>query len=251
MSRVLHTHLLPELFSPDELTGGVAVVIDILRASTTMTTALAHGARCILPRLHVEEALAEKQHFPADSVLLGGERGGVLIPGFDLGNSPSDYSAERVSQKTVLFTTSNGTKALARCASAEEVLIGCFLNLSAVTNWLAEETRPIHLVCAGTNGQITLEDCLFAGVLAQHLQATAQETQTNDSTRICLNLAERWGTDSSQILAGLQHSQGGRNLTALQLADDLLTCAQLDSISIVPVWNKQTAQIDIGSKKSS
>lgn len=265
MPRLLQTHLLPELFEPSVLAGGVAVVIDILRASTTMTSALAHGARAVRPCLQVEEALAERDHYPDGTVLLGGERGGLLIPGFDLGNSPNDYTPDRVAHKTVLFTTTNGTKALHRCTAAAEILIGCFLNLSAVADWLADETRPIHLVCAGTNGQVTLEDCLFAGALATRLmtppevqnaeiqhaaQHTATDWGTNDSTRICQTLSDRWGGEVSLIAAGLAHSQGGRNLQALQLGDDVRTCAQLDRYAMVPVWNQHTAQIDIGSKKS-
>ncbi len=161
----LAAHLLPALTSADELAGGVVVMIDVLRASTTITTALAAGAVEVFPLGEVEQsqqkAAALRQTLDRPPVL-GGERGGLPIDGFDLGNSPSEYTAQSVGARTVIFTTTNGTQALLICGAAKRVLIGSFVNFSAVLRQLTGEL-PIHLLCAGTRGRITREDVLFAG----------------------------------------------------------------------------------------
>src|SRR5687768_3032349 len=124
MPRTLDVHFLPELTSPEELAGGVVVVIDVLRASTTITYALAAGARELIPCLEIDDARAAATKLPPAQVVLGGERQGLPIAGFDLGNSPRDYTPERVGGKTVVFTTTNGTKAMLQCRQAARVLIG-------------------------------------------------------------------------------------------------------------------------------
>jgi len=242
MPRPLTTHLLPALFDPGELRDGIAVVIDILRASSTIATALANGAKCVVPCETIETAWARAELLSRDSLLLGGERHGVRIKGFDLGNTPTNYSAERVSGKTIFFTTTNGTKALHRCDQAERVLVGSFVNRDAVLEDLRASDRPIHLVCAGTNGAVTLEDCLFAGELTRQLTAGG-EWQLNDSSRMSRSLAERWNADAGTLLAGLQESQGGRNLHRLKLSADVAYCAEQNRLAILPVWNSQRNEI--------
>lgn len=244
-ARLLSTHLIPEQFQPDELRGGQAVVIDILRASSTIVTALFHGAATVIPCLTIEQARQEQEQPGSGPVLLGGERGGLLIPGFDLGNSPRDYTEARVAGKTILFTTTNGTKALHRCAQAERVLVGCFLNLSGIVAELTGATGDVHLVCAGTDGQITLEDCLFAGTLAQRLIAGGQDWEINDGTRIGLALAEKWSTTPDTLHAGLLQSRGGRNLARLGLASDVAECGCIDERNIVPSWKAKRNRIDL------
>src|SRR5690349_17308087 len=129
MPRSLQVHLLPKLFEPDELRGSIAVILDILRASTTIIHALAHGAECVIPTEEIDEALRIKSSLPAGTVLLGGERDGLLIPGFDLDNNPFAYPKETVAGKTLVFTTTNGTRALKRALQADRILIGAFVNL--------------------------------------------------------------------------------------------------------------------------
>ncbi|MFN3158722.1 MAG: 2-phosphosulfolactate phosphatase [Rubinisphaera brasiliensis] len=242
MARSLTTHLLPALFDLSELAGGIAVVIDILRASSTIATALANGAKSVVPCESIEAAWAQVESLERTTLLLGGERHGVRIEGFDLGNTPTDYSPERVAARTIYFTTTNGTKALHRCDQAERVLIGSFLNRDAVVEDLQRSELPIHLVCAGTNGAVTLEDCLFAGEVVRQLTA-AGDWQLNDSSRISCSLAERWNSDSGSLLAGLQESQGGRNLHRLKLSADVAYCAEQNRLAILPVWNSQRNEI--------
>lgn len=189
------THLLPKHFSPDQLTGGIVVAIDILRASSTISTALANGAESVIPCEQVEQAYQIREQFPEDSTILGGERNGVIIDGFDLGNSPGDYSSNQVSGKKVLFTTTNGTRAIHRCRKAKAVFIGSFLNLSAVARKLRQYTEPIHLVCAGTDGRITTEDCLFAGAIAEELiEPTDLQANAVDGTPVKLKVSSFFGS---------------------------------------------------------
>ena len=242
MVSTLSVHLLPELFRPEEVSGGIAVVIDILRASTTICHALEAGANSVVPCLSVEEARELKLQRP--EVLLGGERGGVVIEGFDLDNSPRAYTAERVAGKTIVFTTSNGTKALLRCREAEAVVVGAFSNISAVVESLISRGLPIHLVCAGTNGAITGEDVLFAGAVVEKVLANSPTTHlANDSAQIA---AQFWTANSESettFKAAMHGSRGGRNLTQLGLAADIETACQQDLFNFVPVWDSQSNTI--------
>jgi len=233
MPRPIFVHFLPTLFEPDDVVGSIAVVVDILRASTTITHALANGADCVIPCATVEEAFAARNELPTGTCLLGGERGGVRIDGFDLSNSPTGYNPDTVRGKSIGFTTTNGTGALIRAEKADDVLIGAFVNLSAVTDRLRTSELPVHIVCAGTNGQITGEDVLFAGALVDKLgDGAAEEFETSDSTRIALDhWRDESGNGSTDALqAALRRSQGGRNLIELGYDRDIATAADTDSV---------------------
>jgi 2-phosphosulfolactate phosphatase len=143
--RDLRVHFLPELIAPDDLAGSTCVVIDVLRATTTMIYALAAGATAVIPRLTIDDARQRAGVFPAGQAILGGERGGLKIEGFDVGNSPAEYSPAIVGGKTIVLTTTNGTKALLYCQQAAEVLIGAFVNLSAVCSVLSKGADSINL----------------------------------------------------------------------------------------------------------
>ena len=233
MPRPFFVHLLPRLFEPDDVVGSIVVVVDILRASTTITHALAHGADCVIPCGTVEEALAVRNDLPTGTCLLGGERGGVRINGFDLSNSPTDYGPDVVRGKSIGFTTTNGTRALIRAEKANHVLIGAFVNLSAVTDRLRTSELPVHIVCAGTNGQITGEDVLFAGaVVSQLVDRCAEDFETTDSARIAL---DHWRQESGNgsaaaLQAALRRSKGGQNLIELGYDHDIATAANTDSV---------------------
>jgi 2-phosphosulfolactate phosphatase len=238
----LAVHFLPALVIPDELAAGDVVMIDVLRASTTITHALAAGAAAVIPCREVDEARQLAANFPAGEVVLGGERGGLPIEGFHLGNSPAEYTQATVAGKTVVFTTTNGTLALMQCRAAARVLVGGFVNLSAVVERLSGE-RPIHLLCAGTRGRITREDVLCAGAISELLLDTvADETLINDQTRIavdCWRAGVPHGARPPKALAGelslaLHDTQGGRNLVAIGLEHDIDSAAEVDRFDIVP-----------------
>ncbi|HVW36987.1 MAG TPA: 2-phosphosulfolactate phosphatase [Pirellulales bacterium] len=242
---------MPLLTSPEELAGGAVVVIDVLRATTTIIHAIAAGARAVIPCLEIDEARRAAAGYPPGEALLGGERGGLKIEGFDLGNSPEEYNRAAVGGKTVVLTTTNGTRAMMLCRQAKRVLVGAFVNASAVARELMLEER-VHLLCAGTEGEITREDVLFAGRVADQLlrtAATEEETEQNDPCRIArecyLNVvaAARSTADSVPEAAAqeiavlsqeLRHSQGGRNLIGAGLEHDIGVAAQVDRFAIVP-----------------
>jgi len=245
---MLSVHFLPLLVAVDELAAGDVVMIDVLRASTTITHALAAGATAVIPCREVDEARQIAANLPAGTVLLGGERGGLPISGFHLGNSPTEYTHAAVEGKTVVFTTTNGTLALMQCQSAAHVFIGGFVNLSAVHARLRGE-RPIHLLCAGTRGRITREDILFAGALSERLlESVVDANAVNDQTRIAVDTwraAVPHGARPPKALAGelslaLHDTEGGRNLMAIGLEHDIDTAAQVDHFNIVP-------QLDVSS----
>lgn len=256
----LNVHFLPALMNTSNLAGGTVVIIDILRASSTMITALQNGAKRVIPCGTPDEARLIFEKSNAESVLLGGERGGILIEGFDCGNSPTEYPPGRVAGKTIAFTTTNGTQALLKSASAETILIGAFVNRQAVVDRLRNDRRPVHLVCAGTDGEITGEDVLFAGAVVEALIQTEADTHStanrwtlNDCARIAQGFwRQSVGDDSNSVGAGkpsakiesaMRLTHGGRNLCDLGYDNDIRLCSVVDSIQRVPMLNRATGDL--------
>ena len=261
MSHQLHVHLLPSLIEADALNGGTAVIIDILRASSTMITALQNGATRVIPCGTTEEAFRLREQSPNESIILGGERGGVKIQGFDYGNSPAEYSTAAVAGRTVVFTTTNGTKAILKASPAATILIGAFLNRAVIADRLLQERRDTHLICAGTDGIVTGEDVLFAGAIVDELIANdASESEVsrrwvlNDSAVMAWSLwrkkvadVAQGGTDPADqhgavcecLALAMRDTQGGRNLVSLGYDSDIGLCSQLDQFRIIPKLDRQ------------
>lgn len=223
--------------SQRDLSDTVCVVFDILRATSTMVTALANGATAIIPVAEIPEALAIRQQQP--SVLLAGERDGVRIRAFltggidfDLGNSPREFIRERVEGKTIVITTTNGTRALRACASAKKVLVGSFLNLRSVATWIREQSPPhLLLVCGGTYEQATLEDTLAAGALCEKIWPHYALGQVADSAEIARRI---YPLLQSDLFGAMRHSRNGQRLLANPaLRDDVRACVQRETISLV------------------
>ena len=242
MPTSLAVHFLPALVAKDQLAGADVVMIDVLRASTTIVHALSAGAAAVIPCQEVEDARRLAANLRGEPVVLGGERGGRPIDGFDLGNSPTEYTHSAVHGKTLVFTTTNGTLALMQCTAAARVVIGSFVNLSTLAQRLTGE-RPIHLLCAGTRGGITREDVLCAGAISELLlQSVVDPTRINDQVRIaldCWHAAVPHGARPPKALAGelslaLHDTQGGRNLLAIGMEHDIDTAAEVDRFEIVP-----------------
>ena len=218
-----------------------AIVIDVLRATSVMTTALHNGAASVMTCREVGEArqLSAAMQPPA---LLCGERGCKPIDGFDLGNSPAEYTRDRVRNRTLVLTTTNGTRAIAAVRQMDQVWIGSFLNLTAVVNRL-RDCRHVHLVCAGTEGRVTLEDVLLAGAIVWCCQRVHDGEPDDDDSVLALQLWRSWfpqqvvqncmpsGEDLSRRF---RETRGGRNLLKLGFDADLERCARIDSISVVP-----------------
>lgn len=239
----VHVHLLPELVTPEALRGGCAVVIDVLRATTTMVYALAAGCTTILPCVEVAEAQQRAGELRVGRGLLGGERGGVKLPDFDLGNSPLEYTPEVCRGNTLVFTTSNGTRALLRAAAAERVLVAAFVNFSAVCEQLQAEERPLHIVCAGRVGAVALEDTLLAGALVDFVCGIGT-VRLNDGARLAWDCFEQHG----QCLAGaLELSAAGAHLRQLGYDDDIHAAAEVDRFALVPELRREPWRVEVGA----
>jgi 2-phosphosulfolactate phosphatase len=241
--REVQVHLLPGLAPPGRLAGGVAVVIDVLRASTTIIQALAAGCLAVRPCAEVDEARQLADGMRAGRVLLGGERGGKPLPGFDLGNSPREYTSALCRGNTLVLTTTNGTQALLRAAEAERVLVAGFVNYSAVCEQLHKDTRPVHIVCAGTEGSVALEDTLLAGALVDFLCEVA-EVHLNDAARLAWDCFENHG----RVLAGaLEISEGGTILRRLGYDEDIEAAARVDQFALVPELRREPLRVEVGA----
>lgn len=239
MTQSVQVHLLPRFLQTGQLEGAVAVVIDVLRASTTIIHALAHGACSVKPCESIDRARGTAAQWSEQSVLLGGERGGERIDGFDLGNSPLEYTPDRVAGKTIVFTTTNGTRALQQCRSAAQVLIGTFANRTALLRLLQKDGRPVRLICAGTDGHLSGEDILFAGALADSLDPAAADVQTE----LAIDYFRARGSNAASLLQTIRDSRGGRNLLRLGRDADIDRASQCDLFDIVPVWDPDSNQI--------
>jgi 2-phosphosulfolactate phosphatase len=212
------------------LAGVTAVVLDVVRASTTIVAALAGGARAVIPVGSPDEARALARGGSGGQVLMGGERGGAPPPGFDHGNSPAEYTPDRVRGCTVAFTTTNGTRALLALAGARRIAVGGFVNAAAVARWVAREPGDALLVCAGERGRFCLEDAVCAGLLVSRLAAA--DGALTDAARAARALWERYAGDLGAMLADATWAQA---LVAQGRGADLPLCVALDVHDVVPV----------------
>jgi len=227
------------VFTPEEiknrrLSDKLIVVIDVLRASSTIITALAYGCRGLVPILSPEQAKEKAQQFKKEEVLLGGEREGRKIKGFDLGNSPREYQKEIVEDRIIIFSTTNGVKTLERIRGAFRIIIASFLNLQATFNYCSKFQGDILLACAGKEGYFSLEDTVCAGMLINSLRDIYSDTcQGVDANLTAQVLYKKFGNN---ILEMLRKSQHGQYLESIGLRKDLEFCSQLDIFNIVPIF---------------
>jgi len=248
----ISVYAVPSLVNSDDLTNGTVVVIDILRATTTIVHAIAAGALAVVPCATVEEArrLAEMLRETDDqtTVLLAGERQCLPIEGFDLGNSPSEYRPEVVFRAIVILTTTNSSQAFQFCRRAQRVLVGSFVNASAVLKALFEETTAIHLLCAGSDGEFTRDDTLFAGMLVDRLERmsglryelNAQAITARENWRSAFAPPYSSGAESispEMLAAQLRNSVAGEKLIAAGMENDTLDAARIDAFSCLPTFD--------------
>jgi 2-phosphosulfolactate phosphatase len=225
-------------FTPEELAGTdlgrvAAVMIDTVRASTTIVTALAHGARAILPVATPAAARAAAARGVNGPVLLGGERGGAPPAGFALGNSPAEYAGPHIAGRTVVFTTTNGTRALLALAKARAVAVGGYVNAEAVSRWAARQGGCVVFVCAGELGRFSLEDAACAGLLVNRLRARRPEAPLTDGARAAALLHAAYADHLDRMLAD---ATWARALDAQGRGADLPLCVAVDAYQAVPVW---------------
>jgi len=218
-----------------DLEGKAVVVIDSLRATSTMLTAFENGCAGFIPVATIEEARDLAVRMKNPDILLGGEREARALEGFQVGNSPRDYSSEKVRGKAVIMTTTNGTRALVTARRASEVFIGAFLNLSAVCRRLKETGRDAIIACSGEKNLFCLEDFVCGGAMVACLSGEDNFLTMTDAARAAKILYEHFSPD---ICAMLEESEWGQYLKEIGLGEDIRICAQIDSSGLVPVYRE-------------
>jgi len=221
------------------LSNSVVVVIDVLRASTTICSALYNGAKEVIPCSSIDDAKDIFSRYSKDTTILGGERNGIKPLGFDSGNSPFEYSRKKVENKTVILTTTNGTQALQKVKNSKMILIGCFVNLSSIDAALNKIAlvdnfeSEITFVCAGNNGKSSLEDTLCAGVLINKLVNRYDNCYLNDNSKLAMKTFIEM---KDNLLKECYNSEHGKKLIKLGFKEDIDLALKYDIYPIVPVF---------------
>jgi len=228
MTKNLSVCLTPLLIPLYKVEDHVVVIIDIFRATSSICYGIENGAEAIIPVSEVEECEAYRQKDA--SYLLAAERNGEVVNGFDFGNSPFSYTAEKVNGKTVVLTTTNGTQGLHLSRSAKTIVIGSFLNLTALCTWLKTQNESILLVCAGWKNNFNLEDTLFAGAVVDQLKDN--DFKLDDPAIAAYDLYQAGKNDINDYLKKTSHSE---RLKKLGIEKDIKFCLQIDITMAIPV----------------
>jgi 2-phosphosulfolactate phosphatase len=219
--------------SEEDVRNRTVVVIDVLRACSTLTTALARGARAVMPVADMAEAGKIAGNLDPDVYRLGGERGGQKIDGYHLGNSPHEYTEEVVHNRDIILNTSNGTQALSRATSAEHLVAACFLNAGRVVDFVRAVDDEVTIVCAGRQNRLALEDTLCAGLLLDRLWEHEEPDVVTDSAHTAFTLYE---TDRDALPAALHGANHAEELVEQGFADDLDYCFRVDTSTVLPYY---------------
>lgn len=219
--------LLPVLLTPQDLAGRTVVVFDVLRATTSMIAALQAGARCIYVFDNIDSVRQAARSYP--QALLCGERDCLRPEGFDLGNSPAEFTPSRCRDHTLLMSTTNGTRAILAARHAAGVHVAALVNASATAGLLLKQNRDVTLLCAGTRGAFAIEDALGAGAVIDALLKHSSVDLSNDAALAACGLFRQFRDDLPGILG---RSQGGRNISDAGLTPDIAFAAQLDRFTL-------------------
>ncbi len=207
----------------------IVVVIDILRATSTICVALAYGAKKVIPVKTVEEA----KKYKSNGYLVGAERGGKIVKGFTLGNSPFHYMNGQVKDKIIVLTTTNGTRAIENSKDGLKVVMGSFLNLKVLTDWLRKQDQNILLLCAGWKYKFNLEDMFFAGAVVHHLK---------DDFALIYDAAiaadDLYTANKGKLYTTLKRSSHFQRLASLGIEKDIKYCLTPNQINLIPIWEK-------------
>jgi len=223
----LNVCLTPALIPLYQVEDYIVVIIDVFRATSSICYGIENGAEAIIPVAEVEECAAYREK--GLNYLLAAERDGKVVDGFDFGNSPFSYTPDKVAGKTVVLTTTNGTHALHISRSAKKIVIGSFLNLTALCNWLKTQNDPILLVCAGWKNNFNLEDTLFAGAVVEQLKSG--NFKLDDAAIAANDLFQAGKHDINEYLKKTSHSE---RLKKLGIEKDIEFCLQVDLTTAIP-----------------
>lgn len=216
-----------------DLRDSSVIVVDALRATSVMVTAIENGARFIVPTVEVDEAVDKARALGNQRVLLCGERNAKPIPEFHLSNSPSEYTKDMVSGRGLVMTTTNGTAAVLKARDAGFIAMGAFVNAAAVAKAVVEKGGNIAIVCAGTKGKFTLDDILCAGCIIDRILALDDQQYMDDLARTALTLYDSYKGNLRASLSGSIHAE---YLRSIGLEEDITYCLQEDIFSTVPVY---------------
>ncbi len=230
----------PKEMAPGDTKGRVVAVIDVLRASTSIAAALHNGAKSVIPADSPDEVITLSKQFERSQVRLAGERRMLMIPGFDMGNSPLEFTEDAVTGRTILVSTTNGTRALLGIQGARDIVIASYVNLSAVSAMLRTAARAdtdIAIVCAGTEGHFSLEDAACAGRYVWSISNGASSSvMPNDAARACALIDRKYGDNIEKIF---QDSSHGQALAEAGFGGDLVASARVDSNPVVPIYQER------------
>jgi 2-phosphosulfolactate phosphatase len=216
---------------PAELAGVTALVIDVLRASTTIITALANGCDAIVPVAEPHDARRRALATENGGALAAGERQGEPIPGFDFSNSPVEFQSPRVRGMTVYFTTSNGTRTLLAARAADAIGVAALVNVTAAARWAVDAGRDVAILCAGSHGARSLEDWTCGGLLIERILASVPTASLTEAARDALETGRRYATDVRRLK---QDAPWARRLIAAGRSADVDACLRLDTTTLVP-----------------
>ncbi len=228
---ILHVLPVPHPDSRDKLRSSFVVVIDVLRASSTILEALYNGAKEVIPVSEPEQAMNVKARYPVGRTLLSGERMGVKIQGFDMGNSSADFLPIQVAGKSIIMCSTNGTKAIVFASSARQVILGCFRNLTAVVNRIRDIPTDIYFLGSGKFGQFCLEDMVCAGAMIDLFLSRQKDFKLSDSAVAAQILFKKY---QENILKMLEDCEHGKYLISMGFQEDLKFCAETDVRDRVP-----------------
>ncbi len=213
--------------------GKTTVVIDVLRATSTIVYALMNGAKEIIPVGSVEFAMKASSTMFGGQTLLAGERNTKMIDGFNMGNSPAEFTQEKISGKGIVLFTTNGTRAIVKSKYSANVIIASFLNINAVAEYLVQLNENVEIVCSGRNNQLGMDDTVCAGKLIQLLAEKTENLELNDSSLAAVVLAKSQGKNLKKMMQGSDH---GKILIENGFQDDIAFCAKTNITDIVPVF---------------
>jgi 2-phosphosulfolactate phosphatase len=217
----------PALIHLYDISESIVVVIDVLRATSSICVAFAHGVNSIVPVATIEES----QQYKSKGFLIGAERNGEMLEGFDLGNSPFSYMDPIVVGRDIALTTTNGTQAIAAAQNAYRIVAGSFLNLTVLSNWLIQQDRDVLLLCSGWKNSFNLEDTLLAGAIVSNVKAHFELTKMRDAAMAAEHL---YSIAKNDINGFLEESSHRKRLEKLNIEKDIIYCLTPDSAPVVP-----------------
>lgn len=229
--------LVPGPVSEERLSNKTIVMVDVLRASTTICQSLQSGARAVIPVESSGEAVEMRTKIGIEETILAGERNGIKIENFDLGNSPLEYTPEVVNGKIIVLTTSNGTQGYRRTNPSSLIITGSLVNITRITKKAAETGRDLVILCAGEQGDFSIEDTLCGGMLLHKLMSEEKiDMKLNDAASLALLL---YRTNSRSLSKTISQGEHGRYLAEIGFAADVALATDTDSIPVLPVLKER------------